>query len=31
MDVRVQFVTEIKPQGRGHKVPLVLSELTQAA
>ena len=31
MDVRVQFVPEIKPQGRGHKVPLVLSELTQAA
>ena len=31
MDVRVQFVPEIKPQGRGHKVPLVLSELPQAA
>jgi len=31
MDVRVQFVPEIKPQGRGHKVPLVLSELPKAA
>ncbi|MFO1437399.1 MAG: hypothetical protein U1F81_03695 [Verrucomicrobiaceae bacterium] len=31
MDVRVQFVPEIKPNGRGHKVPLVVSELPQAA
>lgn len=31
MDVRVQFVPEIKPNGRGHKVPLVVSELSQAA
>jgi phenylacetate-CoA ligase len=31
MDVRVSLVPEIKPQGRGHKVPLVVSELPQAA
>ena len=31
MDVRVQSVPEIKPNGRGHKVPLVVSELSQAA
>lgn len=31
MDVRVSLVPEIKPQGRGHKVPLAVSELPQAA
>ncbi|MBK8036763.1 MAG: phenylacetate--CoA ligase family protein [Verrucomicrobiaceae bacterium] len=31
MDVRVSLVPEIKPQGRGRKLPLVVSELTQAA
>ena len=31
MDVCVSLVPEIKPQGRGHKVPLVVSELPQAA
>jgi hypothetical protein len=31
MDVRVQFVPEIKPKGRGHKVPLVISTIQQAA
>jgi phenylacetate-CoA ligase len=31
MDVSVQFVAEIKSNGRGHKVPLVVSELSQAA
>lgn len=31
MDVRVSLVPEIKPQDRGHKVPLVVSELPQAA
>jgi phenylacetate-CoA ligase len=31
MEVRVSFVPEIKPQGRGHKVPLVVSKLPQAA
>lgn len=31
MNVRVSLVPEIKPQGRGHKVPLVVSTIQQAA